>query len=45
VNIKGFAAGAIIKQLTGYKSFIPNDINHTFTCQEPAINIALEKLL
>src|SRR3954468_1723608 len=43
MNIKDFVAGTTIKQLTGYRSFIPNDINHTFTWEEPAINIALEK--
>lgn len=43
MDIKNFVAGTTIKQVTGYKSFMPNDINQTFTWQEPTINIALEK--
>jgi hypothetical protein len=33
----------MIKQPTGYKSFIPNDKNQTFTWQNPTINTFLEK--
>lgn len=43
MDIKDFIAGTTIKQVTGYKSFIPNDINHTFTWEEPTINTTLEK--
>lgn len=43
MDIKDFIAGTLIKQPTGYKSFIPNDINHTFTWEEPTINVLLEK--
>ncbi len=43
MDIKDFISGAIIKQPTGYKSFIPNDINHSFTWEEPTINTLLEK--
>lgn len=43
MDLVNFIAGNIIKQPTGYKSFIPNDINQTFTWQEPTINTLLEK--
>ncbi len=38
-----FKAGIAVKQPTGYKSFIPEPINHTFTWKDPTINILLEK--
>jgi Fic family protein len=43
VDIKQFKAGSIIKQVAGYKSFVPETINHTFTWQDPTINTLLEK--
>jgi len=43
MDIKDFKAGSFISQATGYKSFIPDTINHTFTWEDPLINILLEK--
>src|SRR5947208_1494230 len=43
MDLADFVACNIIRQPTGYKSFIPNDINPTFTWQEPTINTLLEK--
>lgn len=43
MDIKQFKAGLIVKQSTGYRSFIPETINHTFTWQDPVINTLLEK--
>lgn len=43
MDIRQFKAGSIIKQSTGYRSFIPETINHTFTWQDPIINTLLEK--
>lgn len=43
MNIKNFKAGATVQQPTGYKSFIPNGVNHTFIWEEPEVNILLEK--
>lgn len=43
MDIKDFKAGAFIQQSTGYKSFIPTGVNHTFTWEDSAINILLEK--
>jgi len=43
MDLDEFIAGITIKQPTGYKSFIPNDINHTFTWKDPTINTLLEK--
>jgi len=43
MDIKDFTGGSYISQPTGYKSFLPNTINRTFTWDEPTINILLEK--
>jgi Fic family protein len=43
MDIKKFIAGSFINQPTGYKSFLPEMINHGFTWDEPSINILLEK--
>jgi Fic family protein len=43
MDIKDFIAGSFITQPTGYKSFLPNAINHGFTWDDPSINILLEK--
>jgi Fic family protein len=43
MDISQFKAGVVIKHSTGYKSFIPEPINHTFTWQDPSINTLLEK--
>ena len=41
MNLKDFKAG-ILKQEYQYKSFLPNKINHTFTWDDPQINVLLE---
>lgn len=41
VNLKDFKSGEL-KQEYQYKSFLPNSINHTFTWDDPQINIMLE---
>jgi len=43
MDIKDFIAGSFVRQPTGYKSFLPETINHSFTWDEPTINILLEK--
>lgn len=43
MDLSEFVAGATIKQPTGYKSFIPEPINHSFTWKDPSINTLLEK--
>lgn len=43
MDIKDFIGGSFINQPTGYKSFLPETINHTFTWDEPSINVLLEK--
>ena len=41
MNLKDFKAGSF-KQEYKYKSFLPNKINHTFTWDDPQINVLLE---
>lgn len=41
MNIKNFESGTY-QQEYKYKSFLPNSINHTFTWDDPQINIMLE---
>lgn len=41
MNLKDFKSGTL-KQEYQYKSFLPNSINHTFTWDDPQINIMLE---
>jgi len=43
MDIKDFKAGVLIKQATGYKSFIPETIDHPFVWTEAAVNTLLEK--
>ena len=43
MDIARFKAGITIKQPTGYKSFIPETICHTFTWSDPSINTQLEQ--
>ena len=43
MDIKDFIAGSFVSQPTGYKSFLPETINHGFTWDESSINILLEK--
>jgi Fic family protein len=43
MNFKDFISGSTVKQPTGYKSFIPELINQTFTWDDPEINILIEK--
>ncbi|MGN6493520.1 MAG: Fic family protein [Agriterribacter sp.] len=43
MDLKHFKAGNWILQPTGYKSFIPEPVNQTFTWQDAGINILLEK--
>jgi Fic family protein len=41
MNLKEFKAGTYQQQYK-YKSFLPNKINHTFTWDDPQINVLLE---
>lgn len=41
MNLKDFKAGSF-QQEYKYKSFLPNKINHTFTWDDPQINVLLE---
>ena len=41
MNLKNFKAGTL-KQEYKYQSFLPNKINHTFTWDDPQINVLLE---
>ena len=41
MNLKDFHAGTL-KQQYKYKNFLPNKINHTFTWDDPQINVLLE---
>ncbi len=43
MDISKFKAGSLVKQVTGYKAFIPETICHTFTWSEPSINTLLEQ--
>lgn len=43
MDLKDFKAGNLVLQTTGYKSFIPDTINQTYTWQEAGINTLLEK--
>lgn len=43
MDITQFIAGSTVKQPTGYKSFFPEAVNHTFTWKEASINVLLEK--
>ncbi|MBC7936016.1 MAG: Fic family protein [Rhizobacter sp.] len=43
MDIKKFKAGKLLSQSTGYKSFMPEIINQTYTWEEAGINILLEK--
>src|SRR5882757_9667530 len=43
MELENFDAGRSILQPTGYKSFIPNEINQSYSWQTPEINILLEK--
>jgi Fic family protein len=43
MDLSTFKAGNLIKQLTGYKSFVPETINQTLTWSDPSINTLLEK--
>jgi Fic family protein len=43
MDIKDFKSGVYQHQTTGYKSFIPNEINHSFVWSNPQINVMLEK--
>ena len=43
MDIKEYKAGVLVKQATGYKSFIPTEINHSFTWSEAAVNTQMEK--
>lgn len=42
MDLKDFKAGYVIKQ-TGYGSFQPEKINHTFTWSDPKLNVLLEE--
>lgn len=43
MDIKKFKAGNLLLQPTGYKSFVPEMINQTYTWEEAGINTMLEK--
>lgn len=43
MDINQYISGTTVKQPTGYKSFIPELINHTLTWTDPSINTLLEK--
>jgi Fic family protein len=43
MHLEEFEAGMTIQQPAGYKAFIPNTINETYTWQTPEINVLLEK--
>lgn len=43
MDISKFKSGTLVKQLTGYKSFIPETVCHTFTWSEPSINTLFEQ--
>lgn len=43
MDLKDFKAGNLVQQPTGYKSFIPEIINQTYTWREASINTLLEK--
>ncbi|MES2430950.1 MAG: Fic family protein [Bacteroidota bacterium] len=43
MDISKFKAGVLVKQATGYKSFIPEPVCHTFIWTEPSINTLLEQ--
>lgn len=43
MDIKQFKAGKLQQQPTGYKSFMPEEVNQTYTWQEAGINTLLEK--
>jgi Fic family protein len=42
MDISKFKAGVLVKQPTGYKSFIPEPVCHTYIWAEPSINTLLE---
>ena len=43
MNIKEFKAGVWTQQPTGYRSFMPVEINHTFVWSDAELNVLLEK--
>jgi Fic family protein len=43
MDISSFQAGNLIKQPTGYKSFVPEPINMTWTWSDPTLNTLLER--
>lgn len=43
MDLQDFTAGNLVLQPTGYKSFMPDLINRSYTWQEPEINTLLEK--
>ncbi len=43
MDINQFKAGNSVSQATGYKSFIPEEVNHVFIWTDPAINTLLEQ--
>lgn len=42
MHLEDFKAGNFVQQTSGYKAFIPNEINLTFTWRDPSINTLLE---
>lgn len=43
MNINSFRSGTWVQHPSGYKSFFPADINHTFTWNDAELNILLER--
>lgn len=43
MDIRKFKAGKLVLQPTGYKSFIPEHVNQTYTWEEASINVSLER--
>lgn len=43
MDLSTFKAGHLVKQSTGYRSFIPGTINETLTWSDPTINTLLER--
>lgn len=43
MDLSVFKAGTLVRQPTGYRSFIPETINETLVWSDPTINMLLEK--
>jgi hypothetical protein len=43
MKIEDFKAGIFRQQPTGYKSFVPNTVDHNFSWNDVTLNTLLEK--